>query len=611
MAVGLTAVGILSYNGIVFDGTSQVTVDIQGVYDEADRSLYAEKHIITVRAIVCANSNIGPTQRPASQIGTADDSVEALRKVLMERGQEFIMVNRGFGRDLVVNPVNPALHTTYYNDVKFGPKPRILHIEPVGSNNCCEIEWQVEINITFCAASAVPIMALNYSATYSIDNRGMTTRVISGYYEIAQTTTGTGLTYSADQFRAALLVTVPVAAPQELTYKLKDQGSAAEEDVTWTWEGMGFQRSQQWEVSPDKSREHFTIVDRQVASNHAFPDYTVSARSGHESVWRRPRRGNGGAFLLNTISAEFELTEGISPALSFFIFASIVNTRLAAANKDDNGATKKRTLIDEFRIREDLFGRISSFQISYRVLGGEKALQNIVQLSGMWKPLGTAWETWTASLTTVNTQYGPSGLKNLAANDGLTTLCGGGSSSNNPNFNVTLPAQPTLTRMWPKNETPDPSYSYLKYQCKVVSETENPVSRQSILQVPSTDTPSASDSSGTNMTTTGTFQAASGPDTPDIIQQGGGPRHSAWIVGVAERVGYPVPRIAFGKIGDATGTKHEIGHYSQTVESNALGVPIYRAEWAVRYVMPVTPNFLNPPTNFEQRATGDGTTFSF
>lgn len=600
MAVGLPAMGLLAYNGIVFDGTSQVTVDIQGIYDEADRSLFAERHIITVRAIICANTYLGPTQRPPVQNDTSDDSVEAIRKILMEPRQEFIMVNRGFGKDLVVNPINSALYTSFYSDVKFGPKPRILHIEPVGSNNCVEIEWQVEINISFCTPSTPPIMALNYSATYSIDTRGMTTRVISGYYEIAQTTSTNALAASADQFRAALLVTVPVAAPQELKYKLKDQGSAAEEEITWTWEGMGFQRSQQWEVSPDKNRENFTIVDRQVASNHAYPDYVVHIRGSHESVWRRPRRGNGGAFLLNTFSAELELTEGISPALSFFVFSSLVNTRLAYSNKDENGATKKRTLIDEFRVREDVFGRVTSFQISYRVLGGQKALQNIMQLSGMWQPLGTAWATWTASLTTVNTQYGPSGIKNVAANDGLRTLCGGGATSNDPNFNVNLPAQPTLTRIWPKNETPDQSYSYLKYQCKVVSQTENPVARQSILQVPTDDDADQGGSSGTDMTSTSGFAATPGPGTPDIVQQGGGPRHSAWIIGVAERVGHPIPRISFANIGSSSGATHEVGSYSQTVETNALGVPIYRAEWAVRYVLPSTPGGITPPKNYDQ-----------
>jgi hypothetical protein len=584
--IGLLAAGTLKYNGFTFDGTSQVKVNIEYVEDEAERTVILQKHTLTVRAIVATVAN-----------STADSQLANIRLRLSQQGQELIFINRGFGVDLIVNPVAPGGWDTYRNDVRWGPKPKILHWEAVGSNNAVEIEWQVETCISLCDGSTPPLLALNYLASYSIDARGLTTRTISGYYEVAQTRSGRTIPISSDAYRSIIAVNLPILAPIPSS--------------NWTWEGVGFQRSTNWTTSLNKSREDFVIVDKQIPSNHAFPDYAVNARGRHRAQFKRPRKNSGGLWNRHTISMELELAEGINPAVSVLIFSNIVNTRLLAANKDKNGAALQRTMFEEFTIEEDVFGRVSAFHIEYRVLGGPDALRTFVDTSGMWKPLGTLWSSWATSMASTFAPYGSTGIKTLAANDSITDLCGLGTTSPLANEAVNTVAQPTfpnvaqLDAIYPRNIAPRSDVSFKDYQNAIYPYSNSPTVRQSILQAPTADV--TANATGGAPSAITQFAMAAVNTTADILQMGGARRMGALIVGYAERYAYPVQRPSFSKIGTMDGAKEVDATFSNRIVGNALGIPLYRGEWAIRYDLPNSPTTTMPPKNYEQGVESNGT----
>lgn len=537
----ITAVGELSYNGYTFDGATHVTISTEFVTDDADRTVIYHKITLMAKTVV-ANDN------------TTDNTIESIRARLGESGKPLTFIQQGFGDDLVINPVGGG----GLRDIKWGPKPQVLEWEPIGSCRACEVVWKCVTCIPMCAdrtARNIGVLALNYSVDYTIDQRGYTTRTISGYLEIAQTRNGANLQDNCDAYRERITPTVPI----------------------------GFKRQQNWTSSLDKSRLDFTIVDTEIPTPNAFPPSVVDISGRHRVRWQR---GRDGGFLRNTINLDVEMAADAPPALAYAIFVTLARLRINQAIANTQGV-----LIDELGVDENLFGRDSSFIVGYRITS---PLDELLGDSGLWQPLGGGWAAWHASMATAHDQRGFAGLRLLNANDAIIDAC---TNQQSLSWN---PQQAELGAVAPppgvatlKNTLPDPKYSWLRYRTYVFTGRHRPVARQAVLQTKDSDVSSynQNDTNGPN------YGAKSGID--DILQQGGRSRYTHTLIGSAMRVGYPIPRPVLTQVGSSLAVEVD-GQFVQTLQANALGVPIYSANWSITYDLENSPSLVKPTANVKE-----------
>ena len=557
----LAALGTLSYNGYVFDGTSQVSVNVEFVSDDSGRTVLYHRHTIRVKALVQGDA------------GTTAEMLN-VRRLLGEQGRELIFIGRGFGNDLIVNSPGGA----GVRDVKWGPIPRVLKWEPVASLNCGELEWEVTTCVAVCdhgVTRFTGLMSLNYEMDFAVNERGYTTRTISGHIEIAMTRLGRLVPDTADAYLNFYATDVP----------------------------HGFKRTQTRRLSADKSRLEFSITDAEIESPNAFPPSVVDIQCRHRVGWKR-----GSGLVRNTITAEIEVAPTVSTAFALIVFSTIANQRLAIARAaagraasvigGETGAVGM-VLIDDFGIDEDVFSRRSSFTLGYRV---PTSLAQFMFDCGLWSPLPTNWAAWHDSVALGQSQRGWAGMLHLPGNDLIRDLCV-------PPINVavnTLQNQgqtqrPQLPNI--RNQRPQAANSWLEYRNAIQTERDRATTRQRILQTPDIEQGTFNPSDTTGMF----YPTKSGTD--DIIQEGARSSYYVTIEGRAARAGYEIPRPRYDRIGTETAT--EVGGvFQQAVTGNWFGVPIYQARWSLEYAMPNSPGLVSLLQNPREFLNGDGTAIS-
>lgn len=554
----LATLGTCSYNGHSFDGSSEISVSVEYVTDEAERTITYNRHTITVRFMVNNPSGV-------------ESDMLALRARLSHAGGAFILTGHGFGNDLRVNIGGGGMR-----DVKFGPMPKMLSWNPVGGNNTAEVEWQVVVCVPTCSTSAASprttgIMALNYGVTIDIDLRGISTRTITGYLEIAQTRNGRNIPDSADNYRQFVN---PPPIPS-------------------------FERTSSFDFSLDKSRVNFTITDRQIASKNAYPNGVIRIDGTHRGAWHRGGRQNH-----HGINLTIETAIGTPATLAWDIFLAIAAQRLLA-NRSSSKNAGNRVWIDALEVEEDIFGTASSFSLAYRVLktnqsllAGDTSYLDFPR-QGLWQPIkGTDWRLWKTSLQNVQNDRGLARLAVPAQGDAIVDLCG---SNTIPWQGVPIGPGPTSRNTRPvlRNEQPPPDQSFLEHKMRLQISRNTAVSRQSPLQAPSADStpPNQQRPQGMSFPPPANNSSSSTP-TESTIQQSGLPQYSARLTGGAMRAGYEVPQPRLVQVGSQTPVESAATFIMEQV-GVVMGVPVYRALWDIWYEMAFPPGNISPPANLE------------
>lgn len=547
MAAGLTATGTLTYNGYTFDGASRYRVVTRKVRDEANRKVLYLEFDITVETIIASGS-------------FSESEMERLQGQLSQDGGELVLFNTGFGPSISINKPGATVR-----DVKSGPKTEIVSWVPIGSNRAAEVTWNVKACVPF-SSEGVPqykgIMALNYEVSFSIDRHLDTTRTITGYLEIAQSLASVNAGFpsdSADLYRQSVSPNPP----------------------------LGFLRTQnEWRVSKDKSRLDFTLVDVQVPSRNAYPEKVTEISGTHEVNWNR----RSGRMLRNTISMTITPAAKYSGTIAWLIFVEFVQKRISAATRFARAA-----LIDEIKVKEDIWGRPCSFQVGYRLLASD--LGDLLQESGIWLPIGTDWKRWRTSMEGLGLKNrGTAELDVTAQNDVIVSLFS--NSKELPAFKdaelVAIDRRPTSgSRATLVNKKPDPDKSYLVYNATVIPSTKDHTVVHHTLQEPvkSANAPPATSGGAT-------VSMPEANATSDTVQQRSMPSYRVWFVGNAVRAGYPVPRPSLDVIGNQKCVELQ-GTFSCSVVDNWLGVTIYKSQWAIEYAVSNSPATVSPPANPE------------
>lgn len=553
-------VGTIAYNGVYFNGSSQATLQSEAVRDEADRTTIYVRHTLTVRAVLC-------------ELGDTSGTMFAARFALEQQGGPLIFAGQGAGTFYINSPGGMP-------DIKGGPKPRVLAWSPIGSLRACEVVWTCEFCLPYLETLTLVqrgyFTAFNYGISYAIDAKGSTTRTISGYYEIPEqrvdSTTGVVSRFlidTADTYRLAVSPPIP------------DE----------------FQRTQQdYQLSPDKCRMNFTIVDVEIPSDNPYPEGVARIDARHSVSWVRGSLGTG--FLRNRLSVDIELAFDQPIENAYSIFLKIAQGRIDKAKSQG-----KNLIMDSLTAEEGLYDRRLSFSVTWRFTYGtpKTVFQNLPTVSGLFDPVnpgtsGWTWAKWKTSVANANDTGGYQTLKSNATHDKIIdlqtkdTMPWGHSVSKDAAKPATVYSNTGLTNY----ELPD-TYSWLEYSAWVEILRDQSVARQAVLQTP----PAAETTATQEVAGLPTYPTTSG--TADIIQTSGNPQYWAIVRGVAKRA-KQIPRPVYQTIGSANATEKR-GRFVQRVVGQWLGLTIYSACWEIVYILDKSPGQV---ANLQNLAEGVG-----
>ncbi|MDX1964125.1 MAG: hypothetical protein SFX18_13310 [Pirellulales bacterium] len=552
--------GTLSYDGYVFDGSSQVKAKTIPLKDDAGRVTIAHEITLTITGVI---ANQGGNRMFWTELETK----------LLRQGGRFVMTGRGF-LDIDTSGYNSLNRS---RDIANGPSPQSLDWEPIGSSNSCAFVYVVKITLPvpcYLDQLGIPsvlnsgVMAFNYSLDYSYNDGGYCTRAIAGYIQIAQNTgTDSRPLDAIDQYRERLRV--PVLP--------------------------NFTRNQSFQITPDRTRMNFTITDTEIESPNAYPEGVRKIEARHRVSWQR---GKGQGMLpRNFVGASIELLPTVAPERAFRIFLDLLFSRIQTS--EQNGVP---VFLDSLDVEEDIYSRSSSFSASYRILGGIPEFLDM----GLWKRLPDTWDRWAVGARFAKDVRGHTLLNFTRGEDIVISLC---NQRDGALFEDYLKPEPRYREKprKPENKKPPPDKSYVGFQNQIVPKSQTPSYRQRPLQPPKSqsDDPYAPGYvSGGTVAGSADMRATSldlgtTSGTADTLQQSGQPSMDVALIGLATRAGYPIPKPKLEKFGNQTPIETD-SVFDCRIVAVCFGVPLYAARWAINYMIPGLPGTVTIPDNVEQ-----------
>lgn len=545
----------LSYNGITFNSSTRCRVRTRFEYDGADRTVACSVHTLSVSTYIQSGSGI-------------DSTILDIRQRLAHPGKELVYSTSGFG--------GLSINTGATKDVKWGPKPRELSFEVIGSMNAAKLDWQVEVAIPDCTAARFQnaLMAYNYELDFAINAFGRTTRTYSGYIEIPMTRIagGRAMPDSVDAYRNLIGIALP----------------------------QGFRvQNENFRISADKRRLDFTIVHDELPTN--LPPFVVRA-GGRHSV--RSQKSFFGPYT-SSLSCQYEMASHAQKWLAYEAFAALVNARVRAMNGSP--------VFTSFTASEGLYDDEDSvaFEISWMVTNNTS---EIIKRSGLFTPVpGGNPNHWSTSIGV----RGGAGLASNRSDDAIIDLCLVSTPSQLTGRGVArlpgnrFPGESTL-----KSPTPSEDESYLDYVCELsyqtlynkskmkpipANELKHSSSGESTLQT-------ISNRSGAGIAAAGAQAVSLRPAGQIITPMTGSPptdkdRHRVsptyivFVTGYAVRAGHKPNLPQLKTVGGASVSPRWEKVVPSTL-ANANGVPVYGLQWALEYDLDEAPDqgsVANPP----------------
>lgn len=616
----LPTVGQLVYNGFAFGPYTETTsMKVSPKRDSSGRTVLYNVYRFTFRTFLKNVSN-----------SRNDPLVIAARRALTKSGADFTYTGRGFG-DIRVNQ-------GAVRDVAWGPWPQELAFKPVGADQTCTLEWSLEVAVPDCADAAYSgrVMEFAYSVTFDRDAAGYSTRSIAGHLTIPQTRIAPGrndLAESADDYRELVDAPVPVG------YRRK-------------WGSFRLDES--------KTRLDFTFSDEEMHENIPPPG-VIEAHARHRLGSTKPGLLFWTGTLSAEYTLEKKADPAVCLRAFFTLLNARItflgaNLKFADQKGDAKPGQSIIPVACDFEEPEIYGPRKVNISLSYS-FGGP--LGAALGLAGLWRPVpGSDWGKWSASLEGgFHHVRAGARLTFAAGDDRLVDLCGPAPVAlvattdlpqaqlpygpNDAQRERQLIGKALFTQMVqtafppPQRET-----SWVSYECEVfvemesgtiplrllpagpLTETTDLVSGRADFAGPAgndalsgelateewvgTVTASASDFKATPGTLSGggvlDAEIAPGQNPPSArVQRRTRPLVYVYLRGRAVRAGYevPVPRLT-----DIDGqepvpaNRLDCGEgYTSSVVFAAGGVPLYKARWNLRYLLPAVPNRLPVPPN--------------
>ncbi len=381
--------GTVKYNGWEFPGPCIVNLKCSSVRDTANRVTKYFHYLISITTTIVPSDAYAGWGTHTNN----DTWLGKLRSYLMKPSQRLIVTGHGLGNDIDVDSTKC---------IGYGPVPLDLECNILGSNLAAQLKWTVEFNATHCTYEGITgpdtfIGDLSYGISYNIDDRGLTTRTVSGKAEVAV-------------FLNPALTNIDATSDE-----LIDLIAPALPD--------GFVRHKTYTVSNDKRFLDFTITDTELGTLNSYPQGII--KSDLELAI-------DGDITMNakwnfTLSGSMEVAQGINKGWAVYLFLGIA---LAKVKKLNSNAVKNEktnriedvAIIRNFNLRDYIYSPKIMLSVSYTCT---TTLDTILTNGGTFDKVGEGWYRWRDS-EGVKRALGPRGsaqLRSKASDEPIITFC--------------------------------------------------------------------------------------------------------------------------------------------------------------------------------------------
>lgn len=390
-----------------FPPTYTLSINAKPIMSDNGVNVKWNRYELTVNWIVpfeLIGGRFNPIPQDANNVlQSVDTAVEQIRQILMTPRLELTCQAQGFDLNFTRNKNTDA------ND---GPTPLDFKWKVLATQRCVEMSWTVAFHQTNGIfldkdnqqiKKASVISDFSWSRTYDLDEFGAATI----------TTTGT-IHQASEQFLDQNGTPVPS------TTKHVDN-----------WRMMAYfpvptyckRVSQKFQHNPTTRSMTFTLVDKELPTENAYPPLVVDIDLSHEISSSLVDAGKftGQGFLTwnNVFSGNITLKPGVSPLYAYFLFHFYLRQRLNRVNHEITveGVTTKegvakdisevpikneydsvgtptigarqatekvRTLLTRVTYKESLFSRTHSFKAEYWALYSR---EKFISQSGIFLPL--------------------------------------------------------------------------------------------------------------------------------------------------------------------------------------------------------------------------------
>jgi hypothetical protein len=554
MTQTLPALGTIAYNGFTFGGPRLRTqLEVRPRYDSAKRANVYNVYKILVTFILTSDAaGLAGGLTTADDTGTNAQNIFAL---LNQPGGALIFQGLGYG--------NITINTTIsQSDVIYGPKPEVITFKSVGANLAMEVTWVCEVAIANCSTigqkgALGSLTELVYTSDWTIDAQGLTTVVVRGHDAIALNRTVPGskkIAYTADQNRESLSPNPP----------------------------LGFRlESENWTLSEDKSREDFTFIFKEFASDNPLPDgaFDVEMHQRTRNVLQE-----GFAIARSTISGYVDVVKPYTPGYAWNKAYLIMQERVQSIVN-----AGKHVFLTDVSIDDPIYGsRRVSFSLSFYITN--TSLSTFPQDSAMFKPVTiTDWGTFRASM--LAGAWGPRGTYGLSfdpASDVIVDHCNQSfpMSSSQDNVSPGNYDQPISL----SNSSTQTDYLYWKHEIGVDA-GPNSVNHYPLPTSPPAQSGGSQNAPNNYGTPQAQFTAPMDNTQPNPVMQITGQKPIKIIlVGSGLRQNQPceIPTLdnAFGTNPGYNTTESSVNH---TAFKNIFGATLYAANWYLVYDVALNP----------------------
>lgn len=539
----------LTYNNFSFPlDKTKVTVSARPVLDDNGRTTKHIEHTMSVESYVtpAETSSQGPTTKA---------QMERIRRQITKNGKELVFTDWGYG-DLIVN-------SGAVRDVDWGPKVQTLAWTPVGSDYSCQVRWECVVAIPECTEAKYQfgISQFSYSVDWTTDERGLTTRVITGFLEIPQTRyNDSSVKDEPDLYRDKIRAELP----------------------------LGFRRTHVFRRAPDGKRLDFTLTDTEIDSAHPLPAGVTHADVRHSVS----SQGTGFVRWSAGIQGTVRVARNLHPLAGLEKMLPLIRDRVLRANRNGNGSL----IVVSARFEEDVYANAFSFAIGYTF---SSTLTQIILDSGLWRaPPGANWSDWRQSMEAsthhnrghakMRHNVGADVLVDLCENPAIPSMGNGGSGVQIPggSFIQIGATEPTAEGSW------------LRFQNKLYAYSDSgaivhaPLPDQSQSETINQLGPDAADEAGVKRSQ-GAAKLDDAQRPESKVQVSGNGQIYVEMSGVALRAKFGIEVPVLKMIGDQRPVELKRRVWPPEIVAN-FGVPVYRAAWNITYVLKRRPKGIVP-----------------
>ena len=593
-------VGSVHYNNYSFPPAIHSKVRFEPLYDPAERGIKATRLHFTIEFIILQGMT-GSSNPPANPAGAADDSMTAIRRRLTQPGMNLAFSLQGIGTVFSIGPSGT------FRDVNYGPKPKLISWEPIGSNAAARVVWECTAEIADCEFPQPfnRVEYINYDVNWSINREGMTTRTISGEFSVpvargqGATAPATNISQTAEDFRESVVN----------AFNVLDQ----------------FHRESDFTLSEDRKRLSFTLVDTEIASPNPYQPGMIDMDVNYKTS---SSLDDGFAIWPTSLEGSITVAPGVQKLMAWLAFIRILEDLLANLPRGSNiiphevgesgpsgepRAQNVHAFLTDMSITDHLFSRSVSFDLSWWVF---TTLQSIFAATGILEPLSISqgdadWSLWKSSLSNIQGPRGWQELTFFPEDDIIIDVCNSSVplSSNTPGISENTPGTASLFQ----SECPPPEESWLKYENKyVIVSNEGTVEHTPLVdaeprkeivsgQLPKVNTDYKP--LGQTEILTESSGGTAIPTPPKIRNKVHPTEVRVIMIGSATRIGYqitPPNLVSVGGVDAIKRGKDKVATDVNTVGSvaqNGRNCGLYTATWIKEYTLATQPTQWKPLTD--------------